>query len=54
MKLSLYPVRTYATWLELRPRRLPYPGPQYFRAGNAMLDAIRHALVSRSGSGLTS
>ena len=47
MKLSLYRVRTYATWLELRPRRLPYPSPGYFRAGNAMIDSIRQSLVSR-------
>jgi hypothetical protein len=47
MKLSFYPVRTYATWLELRPLRLPYPSPRYFRAGNAMVDSIRQALVNR-------
>lgn len=45
MRLSLVAVRSYATWLDLRPRRLPYPGPQYFRAGNAMVDSVRRSLV---------
>jgi len=47
MNLFLYPVRSYATWLELRPRRLRYPSPRYFRAGNAVVDSIRQSILTR-------